>query len=79
MKPVNKAGISPAEAISVRVPQAVQLTGMSRSRIYELMKDGEIEFVKVGNSTLIPTESLRRFIDRRRAMSASQPGRPAER
>lgn len=73
MRPVNQAGISPAETISVRIPQAVQLTGLSRSRIYELMKEGEIEFVKVGNSTLIPTESLRRYIDSRRETSDGRP------
>jgi excisionase family DNA binding protein len=50
------------EPISVRVPGAVRMTGLSRSRVYELMKSGEIEFVKVGSSTLILVESLRAFI-----------------
>ena len=54
------------EPISVRVPEAVRLTGLSRSRLYELMKSGEIEFVKVGCSTLILVGSLRRFIESRR-------------
>lgn len=57
---------SATEPISVRIPEAVRLTGLSRSRIYELMKSGEIEFVKVGGSTLIPFDSLQRLIDRRR-------------
>lgn len=51
-----------AEPISVKIPEAVRLTGLSRSRIYELMKSGDIEFAKVGSSTLILVESLRRFI-----------------
>ena len=55
------------EPISVRIPEAVRLTGLSRSRIYELMKSGEIEFVKVGSSTLIPFDSLRGFIKRQRS------------
>jgi excisionase family DNA binding protein len=55
------------ERISVRIPAAVRLTGMSRSRIYQLMKDGEIEFVKIGSSTLIPVDSLRQFIEARRS------------
>jgi excisionase family DNA binding protein len=50
------------EAISVRIPEAVRLTGLSRSRIYELMRSGDIEFAKVGSSTLIMVESLRQFI-----------------
>ncbi|MES2137373.1 MAG: helix-turn-helix domain-containing protein [Pseudomonadota bacterium] len=50
------------EPISVKIPEAVRLTGLSRSRIYELMKSGDIEFAKVGSSTLILVESLRRFL-----------------
>lgn len=58
-------GTSP-EPISVRIPEACRLTGLSRSRLYELMKSGDIEFVKVGSSTLILLESLRSFIHARR-------------
>lgn len=50
------------EPISIKVPEAVRLSGLSRSRLYELMKSGEIEFAKVGSSTLILVDSLRRFI-----------------
>lgn len=61
-------GSEPArpEPISVRIPEAVRLTGLSRSRLYELMKAREIEFVKVGSSTLILVESLRAFLESRR-------------
>lgn len=52
-----------AEPISVRIPEAVRLTGLSRSRLYLLMASGDIAFAKVGASTLILVESLRRFID----------------
>ena len=57
------------EPISVRIPEAVRMTGLSRSRIYELMKSREIEFVKVGSSTLILIDSLRLFIERQRRAS----------
>lgn len=53
------------EPISVKIPEAVRLTGLSRSRLYELMKSGDIAFAKVGNSTLILVESLRGFIHSR--------------
>ncbi|HEX8215568.1 MAG TPA: helix-turn-helix domain-containing protein [Allosphingosinicella sp.] len=62
-----KTGTALPEPISVRIPEAVRLTGLSRSRIYELMKSREIEFVKVGSSTLILVDSLRTFIDGRRS------------
>ena len=56
-----------AEPISVRVPEAVRLTGLSRTRLYELMKAGDVQFVKDRTSTLILVESLRAFIQSRRS------------
>jgi excisionase family DNA binding protein len=55
------------EPISVRVPEAVRLTGLSRSQLYVMMKAGQIEFVKVGASRLILVESLRAFIEAQRS------------
>jgi len=40
------------------------LTGMSRTRIYELIKNGQIQAVKVGCTTLIPFATLRAYIER---------------
>ena len=57
------------EPISVKIPEAVRLTGLSGSRIYELMKSGDIEFAKVGSSTLILVESLRAFVGAHRSSS----------
>ena len=50
------------EPLSVRISTAVQLTGISRSRIYELIESGDLEIVKVGRSTLIPYQSLKALI-----------------
>lgn len=55
------------EPITVRVREACRITGIGRSKLYELIAAGEIEIVKVGAITLIPTESLRQFVDRLRA------------
>ncbi len=54
------------EPICIRIREAVRLSGLSRSRVYELMRSGDIEFAKVGGSTLILLDSLRRFIERNR-------------
>lgn len=54
------------DPITVRVREACRITGIGRSKLYELIAAGEIEIVKVGSITLIPTESLRRFVDGRR-------------
>jgi excisionase family DNA binding protein len=47
------------EPLTVRISTAVQLTGISRSRLYELIQSGDLETVKVGRSTLIPYQSLK--------------------
>lgn len=56
-----------ARPISVRIRRAVQLTGLSRTKIYELIKNGEIEIIKVGAVTLIPFDNLERYIEARRS------------
>ncbi len=60
-------GYLPVEPISVRIPSAAKLTGLSRSTLYNLIKAGDLEVVKVGSMTLVPYDSLRRFIESRRA------------
>lgn len=54
------------DLISVRIPQAVRMTGLSRSRIYELIRSGEIEASKVGRQTVVIVASLRALILSRR-------------
>jgi len=63
---MNDDQASLAQLISVKIPEAVRLTGLSRSRIYELMRTGDIEYAKVGSSTLILVDSLRSFVNRAR-------------
>lgn len=58
------------EPISVRIREACRLTGIGRSKFYELVASGDIEVIKVGAMTLVPFDSLRQFIDRERSMPA---------
>lgn len=53
----------PTEPISVRVGMAVRLTGIGRSTLYELIKSGEIQTVKIGRSTLIPYQCLKKLVE----------------
>lgn len=55
------------EPITVRVPDAIRMTGLSRSRLYELLRDREIEHIKVGTSTLILVASIRAWVERCRS------------
>ena len=47
------------EPISVRIREACRLTGIGRSKLYELIAAGEVETVKIGRITLVPMSSLR--------------------
>jgi len=54
------------EPISVRIADAIRLTGIRRSKLYELIASGELETVKIGRCTLIPMASLHALIERAR-------------
>jgi len=40
------------------------MTGIGRSKLYELIASGDIEIVKIGSATLIPVASLQALIAR---------------
>jgi len=61
--PLATEGFAP---LTVRIPAAVRMTGIGRSKLYELIASGDIEIVKIGASTLIPVASLQALIDRNR-------------
>lgn len=54
------------QRITVRVPEALTMIGLGRSKLYELIGDGDIEIIKVGKATLIVVESLHSFVEKRR-------------
>jgi excisionase family DNA binding protein len=45
-----------------KVPEAMALLSLSRSVIYELMRAGQLKFVKVGRATLIPAVAIREYV-----------------
>ena len=53
--------------LAVRIRDACRLTGIGRSKLYELIAAGEIEVVKVGAITLVPVSSLTSFLRRKAA------------
>jgi len=50
--------------ITVRLREASRLTGIGRSKFYELIVAGEIEIIKVVTITLVPVASLASFLQR---------------
>lgn len=51
-------------AITLRIPDACRATGIGRSKLYELIKLGEIDTIKIGRITLIPVTSIEKLIAR---------------
>lgn len=56
----------PFAPITVRIPDACRMIGFGRSKLYELIADGQVEVIKLGTVTLIPVASLKVLIDRLR-------------
>ena len=53
----------PAELLTVRIPTAMRMTGIGRSKFYQLIAAKQVETVKLGSSTLVVVPSLKRFIE----------------
>jgi hypothetical protein len=65
-----------ADRITATIPEFRRLSGIGRSRIYELLDAGEIESIYLGTRRLILIDSYRRLIERRRAAPTPQRPRP---
>lgn len=59
--------------ITVRIREACRMTGIGRSKLYELIAEGEIEIVKIGAITLVPVKSLEGLVERGRGATGGQP------
>jgi hypothetical protein len=53
----------PPGAITISVDQAMQATGIGRTKINQMMKNGTLDRRKSGRRTLITVESVRRLLD----------------
>ena len=56
-----------SDRIACDVRDATAISGLARSRLYELMKEGRVERIKDGKKTLILVESLRAYLESLRA------------
>jgi predicted DNA-binding transcriptional regulator AlpA len=57
--------------ITTTIAEFRRLSGISRSRIYELLDAGEIESVHIGARRLVVVESYRRLIERLKTQQAT--------
>ncbi|TPG51798.1 hypothetical protein EAH89_19550 [Roseomonas nepalensis] len=71
MRPQNPIATLPwRECANVPIATAAQIIGCSPGRIYALATEGCMDLVKLAGRTLVPVESLTRFLD------AAEPYRP---
>lgn len=52
--------------LTVRVQDALAMLGIGRTKFYALIKDREIETIKIGKATLVLVSSLEAFVERQR-------------
>jgi len=52
------------EPLAVDIAEACRLTGLGRSKLYQLMSAGEIPSVKIGKRRVVPVDSLRQWLAR---------------
>ena len=53
------------EKLLLRPAEAADQLGISRTRCYQLLKEGTIPSVKIGSSVRVPTGQLKAWIDDR--------------
>jgi excisionase family DNA binding protein len=56
-----------AEPLAVRIPDAVRMTGIGRSKLYELIASGDLETIKIGRCTLVTIDALKALLAKARA------------
>src|SRR3546814_3270511 len=73
--PTKVEGAPHVEPITVRIPDTVRMTGLSKTKIYDLIASGEIEAAKVGRATVVFVASLNDFLRSQRKLPRRQIGR----
>jgi excisionase family DNA binding protein len=51
-----------ADRITCTIPEACQVSGLGRTKLYQAMSDGRLEFVKVDNRRLVCIPSLLKLL-----------------
>jgi excisionase family DNA binding protein len=78
-EPVMRHAPSPPNAgcppLTLRISEACRITGIGRSKFYELIKDGAVDVIKVGAITLVPRSSIQALLDRGHRGHAELPRR----
>ncbi|MBN8815212.1 MAG: helix-turn-helix domain-containing protein [Sphingomonas sp.] len=63
-RPGGEAAAQPLRPLCLTVDEAADALSVGRTKLYQLIAEGEIEAVKIGKSTRITTESLEALLKR---------------
>jgi len=55
------------ERIGVSIQESAKMLGISKPHFYPLIKEGKVRTVQVGRRTLVSVQSLREFVDGKKA------------
>jgi excisionase family DNA binding protein len=50
------------ERLNVSLPEACQLIGIGRTRLYDFINSGELRTLRIGGRRLVPMDAIRDFL-----------------
>ncbi|GAA4664054.1 helix-turn-helix domain-containing protein [Amycolatopsis dongchuanensis] len=62
------------EKVGYSIEDAMQATGLGRTTIFELLRTGQLESIKVGRRRIIPADAIRAYFAAERARQAASGG-----
>jgi len=72
MRPTPRRPNAVLSPITLRIADACRITGIGRSKFYELIKAGEIGVIKTGAITLVPMTSIDSLLQRDRQAACDE-------
>lgn len=60
---------APAPPVTISIPEAARLLGISRKLAYDAAASGDIPSIRIGKRILVPTERLTALLDGNKAVA----------
>ena len=68
----NKVLLPISDKLLLTIPEAMAVTNLGRTMVYQLIGNGALESVTVGRRRMIPTAALNDWVERLRRKCANQ-------
>ncbi len=59
------------EALLLRPEEVAEYLGIGRSKVYELMRDGTLESIRIGACRRVPRAAVEAYVERLRSLVSS--------